>query len=57
MKKKRTYILFHFDQYSYIPLTNLVFSVRIVSYCSSFFPVGLRPKRKSTGKNSVCNLQ
>ena len=48
--KKSTYILFHFDQYSYIPLTNLVFSVRTKSYGSSFFPDGLWPKRKSTGK-------
>ena len=55
--KKSTYILFHFDQYSYIPLTNLVFSVRTVSYGSSLFPVGLWSKRKSTGKNSVRNLQ
>ena len=43
-------------------LTNLVFAVRTVSYRSSFFPVDFWPAHfvlgpKSTGKNSVLNLQ
>ena len=54
--KTSKYILFHFDQYSYIPLTNLAFSVQTVSYGSSLFPVGLWSKRKSKVKNSVRNL-
>ena len=44
-------------------LTNLVFSVRTVSYGSSFFPLGFMSRVLRTwavnqsGKNLVCNLQ
>ena len=47
----------------YIPLTNLVFSVRTVSYGSSFFPLRFMARALRAwainrgGKNSVRNLR